>query len=170
MTPFESYLIQFSVFRRAKGLPSIQAPLTPPNHPYPTFEYQLPLSFTNSSVEVDPAHLVSIGPQPVTPSTRTPTLRCRFCTKVTAYKRITALWCHIRDKHALIDTETRLQEIVRTGSLWRDHWERERALGFPINRNDPTWIKLEQIKEDDFGWGVVLSWKIVYSAAKERLN
>ena len=95
---------------------------------------------------------------------------CRFCTKVTGYKRVTALWCHIRDKHTVIDTQTRLQEIIRTGSLWREHWESERALGFSVNPNDPTWIKLEQMKEDGFGWGVVMSWKIVYSASKERLN
>ena len=165
----ESYLIQFLIFRRAKGLPSI-APLMPPDHIYPTFEYQLPLSFTTSSIAVRLANLGDVGPRLVTPSMRTPLLRCRFCTKINTYRRITALWCHIRDKHTLIDTQTRLEEIVRTGSCFRDHWEREQDSGRPISRNNPIWIKLEQMREKDFGWEVILAWKISYSANKKAIN
>lgn len=131
----------------------------PPDHPYSTFESQLPLSFLNSSIAVDIANLARIGSglQTVTLLIRTPTLRCRFCTKLTTYQQVTALWCHIRDKHTLIDTQTRLPEIVRTGSCLRDHWEREQELGHNVSRNDPTWIKLEQMREKDFGWEVILA-------------
>ena len=128
------------------------------------------MSFANSSIVLDLVNLASIGPQPVTPSMRTPILRCCFCTKINTYRRITALWCHIRDKHTLIDTQTRLQEIIRTGSCWRDHWQRERDLGHGISRSDPTWIKLEQMREKDFNWGVILAWKFSYSAEKEVIN
>ena len=163
LTPFEVYSIQFSIFRMANGLPPVEGVRQPSDHPYPTFEYQLPLSFADCSVNVDPSNLIVAKSQPVTSSTQVPILSCRFCTRVTTYRRITALWCHIRDKHTMINNQERLEEILRTGSYWRDHYECQRTLGHAINRSDPTWLKLEQMKKKDFSWDVVLTWK-AYSA------
>jgi hypothetical protein len=44
LTPYESCLIQFSILRKAHGLPPLPPPMRPLNHPYPTFEYEVPLS------------------------------------------------------------------------------------------------------------------------------
>jgi len=115
---FESYLIQFSIIRMAHGLPPLTIPPpVPANHPFPTFEYQLPLSF-DDAVKVDTAHLVRPGSQPITASTRTPVISCRFCDRENPYVRVTTLWIHIRDKHDLIDRDARLEEIKSIGTTW----------------------------------------------------
>jgi hypothetical protein len=48
LTTYESYLIQFSILRQAKGLLAILQPHRPRRHRYSTFEYQLPLKFCDS--------------------------------------------------------------------------------------------------------------------------
>jgi hypothetical protein len=36
-----------------------------------------------------------------------------------------------------------------------------------INRDDTTWKQVQQMKEDDFDWLVVLSWKLGYSRKRK---
>ena len=83
-----------------------------------------------------------------------------------SFRRVTAIWCHIRDKHHSICTQDRLQEIVQIGDQWRDYWELQQQRGHRINRQHATWIKLEQIKDRDFDWNTILAWKITYSKPK----
>jgi len=69
-------------------------------------------------------------------------------------------WSHVFKKHLEISNEKRLEEMIRAGMIWRDHLEDSRARGSGISYDDPTWLKLEQIKEESFNWEVVMTWKL----------
>ena len=118
LTDMETYMIQFAVISMVKGLPPLtMSPPMPADHPFPTFEYRLPLPF-GDSIKVDTTHLTKPGSQSLSLSTRAPSLICNFCSRVHTYKRPTALWIHIRDKHDIEDKNERLEEIKSIGARW----------------------------------------------------
>ena len=113
---------------------------------YPNLESQLPCSF--------PA--VTIGSEDLVDEVLTakkagrPDLLCAFCRHVKTFASITALWGHLVYKHKDISDQARLDEILRTASLWREYWELYSDGG---KYNNPTMAKLNQIEEEEgFGW------------------
>jgi hypothetical protein len=160
LTTREAYLIQFSVLRRAKGLPSVNSPPKPADHPFQTFEYQLPLLFPHRLSTVLSEDLVSTELPSATSLSLNPTFHCRFCPYSRVFKTVIGYWSHVFKKHLEISNEKRLEEIIRAGMIWRDHLEDSRARGSGISYDDPTWLKLEQIKEESFNWEVVMTWKL----------
>ncbi|KAL9041349.1 MAG: hypothetical protein Q9180_001338 [Flavoplaca navasiana] len=167
LTEFECWLIHFSIIRRAKSMPPVAAPPKPPNHEYPTFESQLPLLLPGAPIILDPSTLASSQAPLSTTPPAIPTMYCRFCPSPnSSWKNPTALWSHIRDKHCLVPTRERLQEIVRVGDEWRQYLELQHLRGNHINTRQDTWKKLEQMKDQDFDWNTILAWKITYSRPK----
>jgi hypothetical protein len=167
LTTFETYLIQFFVVLTAKG----QAPLAPPPrprwHPFPTFEYKLPLTFR----QVDPAValLVEEMASEVKPGNHQgkPELKCRFCSRIKAFKSIIALWSHFVHQHydregdnvwsqVVVEEQYLLEEVRRTAHLWRSYWQHSDG----GKRRDPTMIKLRQVEQEGFTWRTVLDWEL----------
>ena len=60
-------------------------------------------------------------------------------------------------KHDGMDTEERLREIRRTGTLWREYWKNYSDGG---KRGLATVGRLEQLEEEGFSWDTVLSWNL----------
>ncbi|KIW14408.1 hypothetical protein PV08_07190 [Exophiala spinifera] len=163
LTLGEAYTIQFTNLSIAKNT-SLPTPRfqQPGAHPYPTFESRFPLSFSSGTSAIGADSLVDNGIEPQDPETlRHPTFYCRFC-KVRSFKRISAYWFHIRDGHGLVQTEERLGEIRRTAAVWEEHLNQQRARGHGVRHDDRTWLKIQQIKAGNFGWEVVMAWKLRY--------
>ncbi|KAL2405721.1 hypothetical protein ABEF95_000981 [Exophiala dermatitidis] len=163
LTAVEAFYVQFSVLCRAKDCPRPETSFAAPhNHPYDTFEHELPLSFASCSVIPDDADLVDNEAESVDPeSLRSPTFYCYFC-HVKSFKRISAYWFHIRDRHGRIPDNQRLAEIRRTGEIWAAHLEAERIRGHGVSHEQRTMQKLQQILAPDFTWDVVKTWKLRY--------
>jgi hypothetical protein len=98
LTTLEAFLIPIFVLLKAKGQAPLATPPRPRWHPYPTFEFQLPLTFCDeAAVNLEPEDIVS----EVIESTRVgkPDLKCHFCSGIKAFKRIIALWSHFVHQH-----------------------------------------------------------------------
>jgi hypothetical protein len=158
LTTLEVFLIQFFVLLKAKGVTPLAALSRPRWHPYTTFEYQLPLTFcqVDSAVKLESEQMVN----EVVPLSHIgrPELRCRFCSRIKAFKSIIALWSHLVHQHyktteeytwskVVIEEQYLLEEIRRTAGLWRSYWRDHSDGG---KRRDPTIMKMNQIAEDDF--------------------
>jgi hypothetical protein len=153
---YKVFYIQCSILRQALGLPLISPPQQPRRHPFPTFEFQLPLTFCKSArPRLDPINLVSVAASQDISSR--PELLCHFCkTEIRLFFAITNLWAHIIYYHEDLEEEARLQEIRRVGIVWRAYW----ILYTYSGKNDPTRLKLEQVLKDDFDWQCILQWRL----------
>jgi len=164
LTSFEAYLVQFSVVGQARGFPLLEA-VPPADHPYPTFEPRLPVAFMNCAITLDQAHLspdvtlVSIDIHPL--------FYCSYCRIVKTFKSLPGYWAHIRDGHALVPEQTRMDDMIRAGNVWQAHREIAARQGAHINHEDVTWKQVQQTKEDGFSWAVVLSWKLAYARKRK---
>ncbi|EXJ67085.1 uncharacterized protein A1O5_09731 [Cladophialophora psammophila CBS 110553] len=162
LTTQEAYVIQFVNLCRAKEKPlPFEVPQKPVSHEFSSFETQLPVSFCSSSPSMSPPDFVRGAADASLPTQRPrgPTFYCSFC-KSRSYRSVASYWGHIRDEHGLESTSERLDEIRRAGVVWRAHLEDHRRRGHGVSLNDPTWVKLQQIQEPNFSWGVVESWKL----------
>lgn len=93
LTSYESYLRQFAVLRQARGLPPIQSPpQRPRRHPFRTFEYQIPLKFCEGPPPSVAAYGILTGLQPYRDK---PDLICPFCTRITGFASVLAIWSHL---------------------------------------------------------------------------
>jgi hypothetical protein len=170
LTTFEMYLVQFSVWRAANGMSPITAPPTPRWHPYPTFEFGLPLSFCqpDSSMTLRPEHLVA-HPESVSLEGK-PDLTCAFCPRIKSFKSVIALWSHFVHQHhdsthsrirpsskVVVATDRLLKRIRQTAALWSTYWQRFSDGG---KHRNPTMLKLKQVAEEGFSWETVLSWDL----------
>ncbi|RDW91142.1 hypothetical protein BP5796_02307 [Coleophoma crateriformis] len=164
LTPFEAYLIQFAIARRAKGLLG-QDPLVlaPADHPFATFERRLPVSFA-MDITVDAAYLTPISLRE-DPAEIRPVFYCNYCISVTPFKSLSGFWAHLRDGHPLAPQEGRLADIVDAARKWESY--KGSAAGGTIDAEDVTWKQVQQTKEADFGWDVVLGWKLAYNRKRK---
>jgi hypothetical protein len=165
LTTLEVFLLQFFVLCKAKGLAPLLTPSRPRWHTFPTFEYQLPLTFCQDSA----VHWSEEMASNVTDLNciRKPELRCPFCSGIKAFKSIIALWSHFVHQHyksessawikVVVEENLLLEEVRRTASLWRTYW-REHSDGG--KRRDPTMMKLLQVDDVNFTWVDVLEWKL----------
>ncbi len=170
LTTLEAFLIQFFVFRKAKGLDLLASPPRPRWHPYSTFEYQLPLTFCGTeSAVINPAGQDICSKQAMRDDKSKPELQCHFCSGIKAYKSVIALWSHFVHQHArssegsswyrdqrVVSEDLLLQEICRTAKEWRLYWKHSDG----GKRRDPTMLKLIQVEEDGFAWKDVLDWQL----------
>jgi hypothetical protein len=165
LTILEAFLVQFFVLRTAKGKAHLAPPQRPRWHRYSTLEYQLPLTFCqdDSAVSLSPSEMV----KEVVHTEGKPELRCRFCSRIKAFKSIIALWSHYVHQHykstednawsqeiELVEDHYLLEEVRRTAELWRSYWQHTDG----GKHRDPTMIKLKQVAEDNFTWKRVLDW------------
>ena len=86
-----------------------------------------------------------------------PDLVCIFCPHIKSYASITAYWGHLVNKHRDINDDRRLEEVRRTGSLWREYWNLYSDGG---KYGNSTMAKLRQIETEGFGWQRVLGWNL----------
>ena len=151
LTTRETYLIQFAVLRQAMGMPA--SVLIPRSRrcQYPIFESQLPCSFPAVKIDLDDLA------DEVLPAKKEgrPDVLYAFCPRIKGYASITGFWAHLVNKHRDIHDQRRLEDVRRTGSLWRIYWERYSDGG---KYSNPTMAKLRQIEREDFGWQQVLDW------------
>jgi hypothetical protein len=133
----------------------------PENHPYCTLEDRLPLSYTESKQGLNPLHLnTELTESADEGGGNGPVLSCPFCDGYKTFKQIVGYWAHLRNKHEVHTKEERLEQMKRAGDSWREHMEYQRSQGRGGSLHDPTWLKLEQMKEGTFSWEVVTSWKL----------
>lgn len=167
LTTFESFLIQFAVWRQANGIEPIQPPARPVHHRlYSTLEFQAPPVFCgeDSAVAVNPHHLVACD---IATRREKPELRCYFCSsRIKAYAGIAMLWKHFVSQHYKAPEELRfvrdaveedhlLAEVRRTAVLWHSHWKHQ-SNGSHLRT--PTMKRLLQAGREDFCWNDVLDW------------
>jgi hypothetical protein len=164
LTEFETYLIQFFVWRSANGMAPSQTPPKPRWHPYRTLKDKLPLTFVPTS---SPAlNLPDLDSQQR--SQKKPEHKCPFFPRsIKGFKSLIALWSHFVHQHyddggsniekKLIDVEDLLREIRRTAALRRVYWEEHSEGGKQCN---PTMLKLNEVFKDGFSWGTVLGWDL----------
>jgi hypothetical protein len=152
LTPYEAILIQLAVMAEARGLDS---PVRPPNpgHPYLSFEGRLPPS--SGCVALDRDHLVTDMTEPA-PEER-PVFRCSYCPVIRPFVSPLVFWGHIRDRHQLVPSSTRLEDVVRSGRLWLEY----RATLKQGGKRDQDILNLaRQTQEEGFAWDVVRGWKL----------
>ncbi|KAI4118688.1 MAG: hypothetical protein LQ345_001299 [Seirophora villosa] len=152
LTALEACRIQAAVYCLAKNLPPLERCPRPRRYLYPTFESTLPSTF--SAVSVDRQALASETDDGLRGR---PNLCCTFCPpeRIRGYASVVALWSHVVHHHQEVDSQRRVGEICRTGTLWREYWE---SLGGGRKSNE-TASKLEQISQG-LTWTDVLNWKL----------
>ena len=153
LTNRETYYIQFAVLRQAKGMPPALPIPRPRRYLYSTMESQLPCSFP--AVSIGPDDLIDDVP-PAKKEGR-PDLVCAFCSHIKTYASIAGYWGHLVNKHKQTSEELRLQEVLRTATLWRTYWE-EHSDGGKIANS--TMVRLLQIEQEGFGWQQVVGWNL----------
>jgi hypothetical protein len=168
LTTTETFCIQFFVLLTAKGIALPRPPPRPQWHPHSTWEYQLPLRLRS----VHPA--ISLASEDIVSGVIPPAhfgkpeLKCRFCSRIKAFKSIIALWSHLLHQHyrstneqtwskIIVEEQDLLEEIRRTAGLWRTYWVEHSNGG---KRRDPTMIKVNQVAEEDFCIDTVLDWQL----------
>ena len=165
LTVYESFLIQFSVMRRAKNMPDIAHPSRPGNHPFSTFETSLPLSFVDCAITADPANLtnceIAISPK------STVLFHCKYCLVASSFKSVSGFWAHIRDGHPLVPIALRLEDVKHAGSIWRAAKEQDHSRGTLSNSDDTVWSQVGQMLETTFDWEVFCSWKLAYNRKRK---
>ncbi|KAL2075898.1 hypothetical protein VTL71DRAFT_841 [Oculimacula yallundae] len=155
LTTYEAYLIQFSILRKAKGLPPIAEPPRPRRHTYNTFEYQLPVLFCGNQSSFDTEDLNPS--QPIEEDLK-PELVCQLCTKIKAFTSIVAAWSHIVHKHAGGEPEHLTREISRITIKWKEYWARHPNGSGP--RNAKTLAMMAEVDGPHFSWDTVLAWNL----------
>ena len=108
-------------------------------------------------MRVDPADIVTEPPSLLSGSGDKPKLLCVFCKRSKNLQTIAGYWGHLVHKHDGVDTDQRLTEVRRTGSLWRKYWQEHSNGG---KRGYATIKRLEEIDEEGFCWETVMSWKL----------
>ncbi|KAL8657101.1 MAG: hypothetical protein Q9226_002253 [Calogaya cf. arnoldii] len=147
LTRLETYYIQFAVLRQAHGHPPSPAISRPRRFLYPTFESVVP-SAMFPSVTVDENAWISNPPTTVTNNER-PEMICIYCTedRLKTYSTIIGYWTHIVKVHQEVANDTRLAEIISSGTRWSKYWELSSHSG---KRGNLTIAKLRQTRLDGF--------------------
>jgi len=120
----------------------------------PTFESKLPLSFCPDGLKCDPADLTSSSTPTRKPGQ--PALVCAFCEKIKSYSSIIPLWSHLVHFHTGVERSMLLEEILRTGLSWKKYVELRKE----TIRDAETMQKIQQTREENFNWEVVVGWKL----------
>jgi hypothetical protein len=71
-----------------------------------------------------------------------------------SFTSIIAIWSHIFHQHKDRDQEELTEVIREKGELWGEYYNGRTHRG----KSDSTIVKLEQVKQPDFNWQVVISW------------
>ncbi|KAI0441229.1 hypothetical protein F4803DRAFT_524253, partial [Xylaria telfairii] len=157
-TTYESHLIQFSVLRRARGLPEPTAsPCRPRGHRYGTFIHEAtPIQAGCEESRVTARFDADDLQKDIPPrQLGRPDLICPFCRRTKAFRGPTAFWSHLVKEHDGIDEGTRLAEVRRTALLWRRYWAEDSEGG---RRDGPTMTRLREAVADDLTWEHILDW------------
>ena len=156
LSTVETYLIQFSVYRTAKGLPSLHSLPKPVDHRFKTFETRLPIQFARP-VQGIVLFAADITPQLVVTNDSADDLKraCQLCDRIKTCNSFIGFCTHIWRQHKQSLEDDRCREIRRFAQYWREYWQRfpKRATG-----GDKTLHMIGQALGEDFHWGIVASW------------
>ncbi|KAI1847622.1 hypothetical protein JX266_006474 [Neoarthrinium moseri] len=163
LTTYETCLIQFSVLRKALGLPQDVDPEPPGSWTtYRSFETRLPHSaiLREGIGSPSPLQLPSdLDSDALEDRIDRPPLVCAFCNAIKGFYRPTRLWAHLVKVHGKTEPQDALlDEIKRTASLWSEYWARSSS---EMARKDGiTRAKLLKATEETFSWQDVLAWNM----------
>lgn len=155
LTPYEAILIQLTVVAKARGWsPPSQG--RPSSHPYPTFESRLPLSFLDCAVVLDPGHITASLASAA--AAERLAFRCRYCTPARPFVSLRMFWGHIRDRHRLVPSITRLEDVIRSGGEWLESTRHARQK--EGTQNCVLGQLARRTQEPSFSWEVLSGWKL----------
>lgn len=162
LTHIEACWIQIAVLRESLQLPALAAPEKPTDHPFPTFEFHLPLSYQSNTTEHETrvSDVTTAKTATSKDGPRTPILYCSFCNHVKTFRGVLGYFTHVRDNHKDIPTTARLTSIKSAATVWREHMLEAKARGNGIGYRDKTWKILEQAAAPNFSWETVMTWKL----------